>query len=202
MPCDLPISEQLTLGRNNGILGECNDALARMYGRNSAQELIGRPLSEFFDSERSGHGRSSWRTFIRSGYRTTDQESYEMDSRGQKKIFRNTMSGVVVDGHWIRTWGITRDVTERVHLEEQLRNARQLEAIGRLAGGIAHDFNNILSVIMGHGELLLAESGDDERVARIGLEQIRRAADRAASLTQPSYWPSAGNRCCNRRFWT
>jgi len=106
-----------------------------------------------------------------------------MDSRGQKKIFRNTMSGVVVDGHWIRTWGITRDVTERVHLEEQLRNARQLEAIGRLAGGIAHDFNNILSVIMGHGELLLAESGDDER-ARVGLEQIRRAADRAASLTQ------------------
>jgi nitrogen-specific signal transduction histidine kinase len=74
-------------------------------------------------------------------------------------------------------------VTERVHLEEQLRNARQLEAIGRLAGGIAHDFNNILSVIMGHGELLLAESGDDER-ARVGLEQIRRAADRAASLTQ------------------
>jgi two-component system cell cycle sensor histidine kinase/response regulator CckA len=182
VPCDLPISEQLTLGRNNGILGECNDALARMYGRNSAQELIGRPLSEFLILNDPGTARFM-EDFIRSGYRTTDQESYEMDSRGQKKIFRNTMSGVVVDGHWIRTWGITRDVTERVHLEEQLRNARQLEAIGRLAGGIAHDFNNILSVIMGHGELLLAESGDDERV-RVGLQQIRRAADRAASLTQ------------------
>ena len=93
------------------------------------------------------------------------------------------MSGTVVDGHWVRTWGITRDVTERVHLEEQLRNAQQLEAIGRLAGGVAHDFNNILSVIMGHGELLLAASAGDER-ARNGLEQIRRAAERAASLTQ------------------
>jgi CheY-like chemotaxis protein len=70
-----------------------------------------------------------------------------------------------------------------MHLEEQLRNAQQLEAIGRLAGGVAHDFNNILSIIMGHGELLLAAVGADER-ARNGLEQIRRAADRAASLTQ------------------
>ena len=90
---------------------------------------------------------------------------------------------MVVDGHWVRTWGITRDVTERMHLEEQLRNAQQLEAIGRLAGGVAHDFNNILSIIMGHDELLLAAVGEDES-ARNGLEQIRRAADRAASLTQ------------------
>src|SRR5258708_24556164 len=105
-----------------------------------------------------------------------------MDAHGQKKIFRNTMIGMVVDGNWVRTWGITRDVTERMHLEEQLRNAQQLEAIGRLAGGVAHDFNNILSIIMGHGELLLAAVGADDR-ARNGLEQIRRAADRAASLT-------------------
>jgi nitrogen-specific signal transduction histidine kinase len=93
------------------------------------------------------------------------------------------MIGMVVDGHWVRTWGITRDVTERMHLEEQLRNAQQLEAIGRLAGGVAHDFNNILSIIMGHGELLLMSAGADDRT-RNGLEQIRRAADRAASLTQ------------------
>ncbi len=121
--------------------------------------------------------------FIRSGYRTTDQESREIDSQGNSKIFRNTMAGVVIDGHWVRTWGITRDVTERMHLEEQLRNVQQLEAIGRLAGGVAHDFNNILSIIMGHGELLLGAVAGDER-ARNGLEQIRQAADRAASLTQ------------------
>jgi PAS domain S-box-containing protein len=181
VPCDLPIAEQLALGRKNGYLAECNDALAKMYGRASARELIGKPLSDFLILN-DPDTRQFMENFIRAGYQTTDQESYEMDSRGQKKIFRNTMSGMVVDGHWVRTWGITRDVTERVHLEEQLRNAQQMEAIGRLAGGVAHDFNNILSVIMGHGELLLAASGADERAH--GLEQIRRAADRAASLTQ------------------
>jgi nitrogen-specific signal transduction histidine kinase len=93
------------------------------------------------------------------------------------------MVGIVDKGCLVRTWGIQRDVTVRMHLEEQLRNAQQLEAIGRLAGGVAHDFNNILSIIMGHGELLLGAVGADER-ARNGLEQIRRAADRAASLTQ------------------
>ncbi len=182
VPCHLPIAEQLALGRKNGYLAECNDALAKMYGRASARELIGKPLSDFLILNDPGT-RQFMENFIRAGYQTTDQESYEMDSHGQKKIFRNTMSGMVVDGHWMRTWGITRDVTERVHLEEQLRNAQQLEAIGRLAGGVAHDFNNILSVIMGHGELLLAASGADER-ARNGLKQIRRAAERAASLTR------------------
>src|SRR5205807_10341086 len=112
----------------------------------------------------------------------SDEASRELAARGQRKIFRNTMAGVVVEGHWVRTWGITRDVTERLHLEEQLRNAQQLEAIGRLAGGVAHDFNNILSIIMGHAELLLA-TGLDER-SRVGLEQMRRATERAASLTQ------------------
>jgi signal transduction histidine kinase/CheY-like chemotaxis protein len=182
VPCDLPIDEQLAWGRKNGYLAECNDALAKMYGRTSARDLLGKALSDFLILNDPGT-RQFMENFIRAGYQTTDQESYEMDSQGQKKIFRNTMSGIVVNRHWVRTWGITRDVTERVHLEEQLRNAQQLEAIGRLAGGVAHDFNNILSVIMGHGELLLAASAGDER-ARTGLQQIRRAADRAASLTQ------------------
>jgi two-component system, cell cycle sensor histidine kinase and response regulator CckA len=181
VPCDLPISEQLEWGLKHGLMAECNDAMARMYGRASAQDLIGKPLTDFLVL-RDPITREFMENFIRAGYRITDQESREVDAAGQKKIFRNTMIGMVIDGHWVRTWGITRDVTERMHLEEQLRNAQQLEAIGRLAGGVAHDFNNILSIIMGHGELLLG-SDVDER-ARSGLEQIRRAAERAASLTQ------------------
>lgn len=180
VPCDLPVAEQMRLGRKNGYLAECNDAMARMYGRASAQEMVGKPLSDFLVLN-DPVTQKFMENFIQSGYRVIDQESREMDAQGQTKLFRNTMIGMVVDGHWVRTWGITRDVTERMHMEEQLRNAQQMEAIGRLAGGVAHDFNNILSIIMGHGELLRA--GADEET-REGLEQIRRAADRAASLTQ------------------
>ncbi len=181
VPCNLPIDEQLRWGHEHGYMAECNDAMAKMYGRASAQELIGKPLAEFLVLK-DPMTRSFMEDFILAGYRITDQESREADSQGQKRIFRNTMIGMVINGHWVRTWGITRDVTEQMHLEEQLRNAQQMEAIGRLAGGVAHDFNNILSIIMGHGELLLA-SGVDDR-AKNGLEQIRRAALRAASLTQ------------------
>jgi PAS domain S-box-containing protein len=181
IPCHISIDEQLAWGRKYGYMAECNDAMARMYGRASAQELIGKKLSEFLVLNHPVT-RQYMERFIRGGYRITEEESIELDAQGQKRIFRNTMVGTIVDGYWVRTWGITRDVTERKHLEEQLRNAQQLEAIGRLAGGVAHDFNNILSIIMGHAELLLA-SGVDER-SRLGLEQVRRAAERAASLTQ------------------
>ncbi len=182
VPCDLPIVEQLKWGLEHGYMAECNDAMAKMYGRSSAAELTGKRLTEFLVLQ-DPVTLEFMENFVRSGYRITDQESREIDAQGQRRIFRNTMMGIVVDGHWVRSWGITRDVTERMQLEEQLRNAQQMEAVGRLAGGVAHDFNNILSIIMGHGELLLRTGEVDERV-RNGLEQIRRAAERAASLTQ------------------
>jgi two-component system, cell cycle sensor histidine kinase and response regulator CckA len=182
VPVQLPPDEQLAWGHQSGYMAECNDAMAKMYGRASAQELMGLKLSEFLILHHPVT-RQFMINFITGGYRISDQESIELDAQGQKRIFRNTMVGTVVEGYWVRTWGITRDVTERLHLEEQLRNAQQLEAIGRLAGGIAHDFNNILSIIMGHGELLLATANLDAD-GKNGVDQIGRAADRAASLTQ------------------
>jgi two-component system, cell cycle sensor histidine kinase and response regulator CckA len=182
VPVNLPVAEQIKLSLASGYIAECNDAMAKMYGLNEARELLGKRLSEFLLAD-DPVTREFMEAFLTSGYRITDWESHERDAQGHTKIFRNTMVGIVDKGCLVRTWGIQRDVTARIHLEEQLRNAQQLEAIGRLAGGVAHDFNNILSIIMGHGELLLEAVGADGR-ARNGLEQIRRAADRAASLTQ------------------
>jgi two-component system cell cycle sensor histidine kinase/response regulator CckA len=79
--------------------------------------------------------------------------------------------------------GIARDVTERRHLEEQLRQAQKMESIGQLAGGVAHDFNNILTVIHGHAALLLGETGQALKTFE-ALREIVRASDRAASLTR------------------
>ncbi|HTW58001.1 MAG TPA: ATP-binding protein [Terriglobales bacterium] len=114
---------------------------------------------------------------LRVEYRMRRQDGQEVWLRDELVIVHDPMTGKRL------TRGVLIDITERRQLEEQLRNAQQLEAVGRLAGGVAHDFNNILSIIMGHGELLLASAGEDART-RSGLEQIRRAADRAASLTQ------------------
>lgn len=182
VPVDLAVEEQMARSLASGYIAECNDAMARMYGLKEARELVGKRLSELLIAD-DPVTKEFMATFIKSAYRITDWESHERDVQGRMKIFRNTMMGIVKEGKLERIWGIQRDVTARMHLEEQLRNAQQLEAVGRLAGGVAHDFNNILSIIMGHGELLLGTVASDER-AKSGLEQIRRAAERAASLTQ------------------
>ncbi len=79
--------------------------------------------------------------------------------------------------------GIARDITNRKSLEEELRQARQMEALGRLSGGVAHDFNNILTVITGYSDLLLLTLPPDDP-ARPKVEEIRRAGERASELTR------------------
>ena len=86
-------------------------------------------------------------------------------------------------GRPARMVGTVLDVTERQRLEEQLRQAQKMEAIGRLAGGVAHDFNNLLTAILGSAELLLARLGPDHP-ERIEAEEIRKAAMCAADLTR------------------
>ncbi len=75
------------------------------------------------------------------------------------------------------------DVTERRNLEEQLRQAHKMEAVGQLAGGIAHDFNNLLQGILGFADLLLERGGLDETQQR-QINHVHEAATRAATLTK------------------
>ena len=78
---------------------------------------------------------------------------------------------------------VARDVSARVQLEEQLRHAQRMEAVGRLAGGVAHDFNNLLTVIVSYSELIQAQAANDPVLAA-DVGEIRNAADRAAALTR------------------
>ena len=78
---------------------------------------------------------------------------------------------------------IAEDVTDRRVLEDQLRQAQKMEAVGRLAGGVAHDFNNLLMVISGYAEVILADLPLDHPLHEKG-RAIQLAADRATTLTR------------------
>src|SRR6185436_1503977 len=80
-------------------------------------------------------------------------------------------------GRMLAFVGTVIDVTERRELELQLRQAQKMKALGRLAGGVAHEFNNLLTVIMGHAQLL-GDGARDERRAIVG------AAEAAGELTR------------------
>jgi PAS domain S-box-containing protein len=86
-------------------------------------------------------------------------------------------------GHVLGAICMSLDVTDRKQLEEQFRQAQKMEAVGRLAGGIAHDFNNLLMVIQGYADLLSERLGAADPL-RKNADQIRTAAQRAASLTR------------------
>ena len=84
-------------------------------------------------------------------------------------------------GEIVNYVAVTRDITVEVKLEEQLRQAQKMEAIGQLAGGVAHDFNNLLQVINGYSELALAEI-DVSLAAHEFIEEVKKAGSRGQTL--------------------
>ena len=87
------------------------------------------------------------------------------------------------DGSFLGYIGSCVDITDTKDTEEQLRQAQKMEAVGRLAGGIAHDFNNLLTAINGYSEMALNMASEDATLSEF-LSEIKRAGERAASLTQ------------------
>jgi PAS domain S-box-containing protein len=182
VPISLPEDGQIDAIYAGTRIAECNDAMARMYGYQEAREMFGRRLADLHDVADPAN-RDQIRGFIRAGYRLSDSETRERARDGRPRVFLNNVIGFVEDGHLVRVWGTQRDVTEQRHLEEQFRQSQKMEAVGQLAGGIAHDFNNLLTAILGNTQLLLRDlpPGDAKRA---DVEEIRKASERAASLTR------------------
>jgi len=122
------------------------------------------------EAKRSGHGK-------RVEYRMRHKDGSWVSLESTASVIRDSKGQVQ------KLVIVNRDITERKQLEQQLQMAQKVEAIGRLSGGIAHDFNNILGVIIGYTEALQKRM-QPENAFRDAIDEIQRAAKRAASLTQ------------------
>jgi two-component system, cell cycle sensor histidine kinase and response regulator CckA len=114
---DLPEEEIIHQILHGSYMAECNDALAKTYGFASGRHLTGKRLTEMLVATDPANVQLT-RDFIRSGFQIRDRESHEVDSQGNLKVFLNSMTGIVENGKLMRTWGIQRDITEWVRLEE------------------------------------------------------------------------------------
>ncbi len=102
---------------------------------------------------------------------------------GRAVSTEGTISPQRHQGSVTASYGFFHDVTKRKQVEEQLRHAQKMEAVGQLAGGVAHDFNNILTTITGYASMMATKTEKVSR-ERFILEQIVAAAKRAAGLTR------------------
>ena len=154
-----------------------NAAACQFYDR-TRDELLGARLDDFIGSERA---EADWDGFLEP-------------ERIAQGMLENVWDGVQ-DGRRVvlevrarpeflpdRHLFVLRDITERRVLEDQLRQAQKMEAVGQLAGGVAHDFNNLLTVIAGYGEIARRRIGVGPGTSE--LAEIQRAAERAGELTR------------------
>ncbi|PYP00276.1 MAG: hypothetical protein DMD57_16660, partial [Gemmatimonadetes bacterium] len=157
-----------------------NRAAEALYGW-PAEEVIGRPLPTI-GQDLEDHARLRDRVLRGEALR-----GVEVTRRRKDGTSVNISLSVAplhdAAGRVTGMLSLAADVTEMRQLEVQYRQAQKMEAVGRLAGGIAHDFNNLLTAIIGTTALVLEDLGLESR-ARLDIQEIEKAAKRAAGLTR------------------
>ncbi|MBI2841266.1 MAG: PAS domain S-box protein [Acidobacteria bacterium] len=159
-----------------------NPTLVSMLGCSTFEELASLNL------ERVGFGpalpRSQFHEIIDRDSEVRGFESvWDRRDGSSIAVRENTRALRNPDGSVLCYQGVVEDVTERRRLEEQLRQAQKMEALGRLAGGVAHDFNNLLTAIIGYSDLLLMRLKQGDPL-RSNAEEIKKAGGRASALTR------------------
>ena len=160
-----------------------NPAMARIFGYQSGQEMIDAihaiHTQVYVDPER----RAEFNRLLKEEGSVKNFECQVYRKDGAKIWLGVNARAVIRDGVVERYDGTFEEITERKSLEDQLRQAQKMEAVGRLAGGIAHDFNNAVGVILGYSALLKERLGSDSTSRRYA-EEVGRAGQHAAMLTR------------------
>src|SRR6266436_3620673 len=163
-----------------GVLLDANPALAAMLGYASAGDIEGMHLGSLYVDAQQWFQTAD---HFHAG-KEFNNLSTELSRLDGTTMLARISGRVIPNGRKGPTFQIfMEDITERRALEQQLRQAQKMEAIGRLAGGIAHDFNNLLMVISGYSEFLLERLGPDPTL-RGPAKEIASPAERATSLTR------------------
>jgi len=149
----------------------------------SRQEAVGQHGSFIVPAQFRQYVDQVWQDLLhqRGGTRNTN-DNLTKDGRTISCEWYNTPL-VDESGRVLGVASLVHDVTERVALEERLRQSQKMEAVGRLAGGVAHDFNNLLTVILGYSQILAEGVPAGSRLAD-STAQIKSAADRASGITR------------------
>jgi two-component system, cell cycle sensor histidine kinase and response regulator CckA len=174
--------EAIVITDTADIIVSVNRAFTEVTGYTS-DEAIGNNLTLLLSSgkqDKAFHD-AMWKEILTHG--SWRGEIWNKRKNGQ--IYPEWLSiTTLTDAHGCATHyiGIFSDISERKHMEEQLRQSQKMEAIGELAGGVAHDFNNILMVIIGYCDMMKMNLEKDAP-QHLDIEQISKAANRAAVLT-------------------
>lgn len=172
----------ISIARRDGILINSNPAFQKMLGY-TKEELARNFLEITYPDDVPKNLRLF--TDMVEGKR----DHYWMEKRYIHKngsiIWANLIVTVIRDrdGAFKYNFAIVENITERKKLEDRLRHAQKLEAIGQLAAGVAHDFNNILTAIIGYGNLLKMKLRDNEQLSH-SINQLLAITERGAGLTQ------------------
>ena len=165
----------------NGTVVFANSAAARILRADSVAKLLGKSLIDFVHPD--DHDAADARmAMLAAGETLKPSEAKWLAIDGRVRDVEVSSVSFAFGGEpAIHT--VFRDTTAHRHLENQLRQAQKMEAVGQLAGGVAHDFNNLLTVIKSNVELLL-EDLDSSDPHREDLAEVGAAADRATDLTR------------------
>ena len=166
----------------DGTIRTWNRAAERIFGYTAA-EMVGNSVFRLIPPELHEEEHTLLAR-IRAGEHIAHYETMRVRKDGQRILVSLTLSPLVdSEGRLIGASTIKRDVTAQRAMENQLQQAQRMESVGRLAGGIAHDFNNLLTVINGLS-IMTAQRLPEGSPERQNLDQVVRAAERAAALTQ------------------